>query len=559
MCECIRDFHGDPYAGCRPECVLNSDCSRNLACINSKCQDPCPGVCGSQAICTVTNHIPICSCPAGLTGDAFRACILYEERRPQVETNPCVPSPCGSNANCRVQGSTAICECAPGYFGNPFAGGCRPECSVNSDCAQNKACVNLKCVDPCPGTCGYQSVCHVHNHSPICSCPKDMIGDPFTGCRQPPQPADPCLPNPCGPNGICRTVNGAASCSYPECVTNADCSPRTACVNQRCVDPCPGSCGVNAICEVVNHHASCLCPPGYVGSPYERCVLQDVPAPPQPRPECVVDDECSRDKACINQQCQDPCALDRCGPNADCRVQNHRPLCVCRDGFEGNGRYGCHEIGCRADSECPPTEACVNRECVDVCRYTQCGENAVCRSDYNHRARCECRPGFYGNPLISCTRPECVSDDECPYNLACINERCRDPCNCGQNALCRVDNHRALCSCPPGYEGDAGSKCSPVAQAEPQCRTDGDCPSQLACFSGVCKNPCIETKPCAPHASCSVVDTLPLRTMVCTCDPGYVGDAEKLCVLRKFQASFDSSFLTDIMLPILIQRFLICT
>lgn len=62
---------------------------------------------------------------------------------------------------------------------------------------------------------------------------------------------------------------------------------------------------------------------------------------------------------------------------------------------------------------------------------------------------------------------------------------------------------------------------------------DADCPSKLACFSGECKNPCYETKPCGSHATCSVVDSLPLRTMVCQCEPGYIGDADVACRLGK--------------------------
>lgn len=44
------------------------------ACVRNKCQDPCPGTCGISAVCFVSNHIPICSCPEGLTGDAFQMC-----------------------------------------------------------------------------------------------------------------------------------------------------------------------------------------------------------------------------------------------------------------------------------------------------------------------------------------------------------------------------------------------------------------------------------------------------------------------------------------------------
>lgn len=58
---------------------------------------------------------------------------------------------------------------------------------------------------------------------------------------------------------------------------------------------------------------------------------------------------------------------------------------------------------------------------------------------------------------------------------------------------------------------------------------DSDCASKLACFSGVCKNPCVETRPCGKNAECSVVDTLPLRTMSCLCLPGFIGDADVAC------------------------------
>lgn len=73
-----------------------------------------------------------------------------------------------------------MCSCAPGYIGNPPA--CRPECIVNSDCPLNEACVNLKCRDPCPGSCGVSARCQVVNHNPICSCPSIFTGDPFVRC-----------------------------------------------------------------------------------------------------------------------------------------------------------------------------------------------------------------------------------------------------------------------------------------------------------------------------------------------------------------------------------------
>lgn len=74
-CSCIPPYIGDPYrAGCRPECVLNSECSAKDACIKQHCRDPCPGVCGSKAECSVVNHIPVCNCVSGYEGDPFNGC-----------------------------------------------------------------------------------------------------------------------------------------------------------------------------------------------------------------------------------------------------------------------------------------------------------------------------------------------------------------------------------------------------------------------------------------------------------------------------------------------------
>lgn len=74
LCTCLPEYQGDPYVGCRPECIINDECARNKACIKYKCVDPCPGTCGENAICDVYNHIPMCRCPEGLSGNAFIEC-----------------------------------------------------------------------------------------------------------------------------------------------------------------------------------------------------------------------------------------------------------------------------------------------------------------------------------------------------------------------------------------------------------------------------------------------------------------------------------------------------
>lgn len=80
-CSCIADYIGNPYEGCRPECVLNSDCPSDKACIRGKCADPCPGTCGQNAECQTINHLPTCTCINGFTGDPFRYCNLPPPER----------------------------------------------------------------------------------------------------------------------------------------------------------------------------------------------------------------------------------------------------------------------------------------------------------------------------------------------------------------------------------------------------------------------------------------------------------------------------------------------
>ena len=75
VCACIADYFGDPYTGCTPECVINSQCPFTRSCLNQHCVDPCPGTCGVNAECAVVNHNPLCTCRRGTTGDAFIRCI----------------------------------------------------------------------------------------------------------------------------------------------------------------------------------------------------------------------------------------------------------------------------------------------------------------------------------------------------------------------------------------------------------------------------------------------------------------------------------------------------
>ena len=98
-----------------------------------------------------------------------------------IPPSPCNPPPCGPNSQCTVVSGQAQCGCLVGMIGS--APNCRPECVISSDCPSGTACVNQKCVDPCPGTCGSNAECQVVNHSPSCTCASGFTGNAFADCR----------------------------------------------------------------------------------------------------------------------------------------------------------------------------------------------------------------------------------------------------------------------------------------------------------------------------------------------------------------------------------------
>lgn len=98
----------------------------------------------------------------------------------EIITDPCSLNVCGPNSECRVKNEQAVCTCKSQYVGNPP--GCRPECTISSECSSDKACKNNKCINPCSNVCGLNATCKVLNHSPICTCSSGFSGDPFTAC-----------------------------------------------------------------------------------------------------------------------------------------------------------------------------------------------------------------------------------------------------------------------------------------------------------------------------------------------------------------------------------------
>lgn len=110
--------------------------------------------------------------------------------------------------------------------------------------------------------------------------------------------------------------------------------------------------------------------------------------------------------------------------------------------------FFCKQGGrCSKDEHCASSLTCKNRQCKNPCDDKVCATNADCIST-NHRAICSCKPGFSGHPLTACTREQaCIYNADCPLNLSCREGKCVDACatDCKNSRKCTVTSHVPDC------------------------------------------------------------------------------------------------------------------
>lgn len=202
-----------------------------------------------------------------------------------------------------------------------------------------------------------------------------------------------------------------------------------------------------------------------------------------------------------------PCQPSPCGPNAQCRPVADSPSCSCLPDFSGSPPYCRPE--CATNSDCSSHLACINQKCKDPCPGS-CASNAECHV-VSHTPMCTCMSGYTGNPFTECTIKTVSLPTEFP-----------DPCNpnpCGSNALCRVQNNAGSCQCQPEFFGN------PYEGCRPECILNSDCSSNKVCTQNKCRDPCPGL--CGLNAECNVINHSPL----CMCSQGYTGDPYDYCKL----------------------------
>lgn len=102
-----------------------------------------------------------------------------------------------------------------------------------------------------------------------------------------------------------------------------------------------------------------------------------------------------------------------------------------------------------------------------TCEPSQCGPNSECKMVTGFdTAICYCLEGFIG-ASPNCKR-ECSISKDCGDGLACISNKCEDPCPglCGLKAFCDVKDHVPICKCLENYYGNPYERCKSESEAE---------------------------------------------------------------------------------------------
>nr|XP_027235377.1 prion-like-(Q/N-rich) domain-bearing protein 25 [Penaeus vannamei] len=222
------------------ECRANDECASNLACVNSKCVNPCSvgQPCPPSKQCDVLNHQPVCICVKDCNPSVTiclrdegcgptEACVSYQC------VDPCASHVCPGDTPCYVEDHKPLCKfCPPGFTVDPEFGcvkaiGCRDD----SECPTNQACINEKCLNPCVAR------------------------------------------NPCSAKEDCKVQNQRATCVAVGCRSNTDCPSNEACVNRACVSPCEVSdpCVFSERCEVRDHIPFCISGSSPLTLPHLTC------------------------------------------------------------------------------------------------------------------------------------------------------------------------------------------------------------------------------------------------------------------------------------------------
>lgn len=158
---------------------------------------------------------------------------------------------------------------------------------------------------------------------------------------------------------------------------------------------------------------------------------------------------------------------------------------------------------------------------------------------YFSAAKCICNYRSKGNPYVECLeektapRPECTNDIDCPSQLACISNKCQNPCKeqrniCSRDQTCSVLDTTPLrtmvCMCPQDTVSDANGNCRAIIHDQPACTANNDCPNTDVCRNGNCILAC-RVENCGINAQCVSQN----HRGTCSCPANYEGNPYVEC------------------------------
>ncbi|KAF5291111.1 hypothetical protein FQA39_LY14353 [Lamprigera yunnana] len=202
-CVCKNGFVVNEYgeiscASDSTECLHDTQCASNLACIEGRCQNPCTSFkkapCPPEKSCDVLNHRPICICMKDCS-PSLSIC-LRDSGCPSTQAcrafrceDPCASANCPADTPCFVEDHRPICKfCPPGFMSDTKYGCLKADnttddaCTRDADCTQAQSCIKGICVDLCANKCGKAAICQAQAHKVVCSCPTGYEGNASIEC-----------------------------------------------------------------------------------------------------------------------------------------------------------------------------------------------------------------------------------------------------------------------------------------------------------------------------------------------------------------------------------------
>ncbi|KAI9561912.1 hypothetical protein GHT06_012874 [Daphnia sinensis] len=510
-CVCSKGYEyyyeeGEAESSCIDvnECNIGTDrCDENALCFNE------PG--GYQ-----------CRCKAGYNGDGFNC---------QKET-PCSRVRCSANSMCveNEQGHPE-CRCIAGF--QEIENQCQPISSRNmtTDCQREDKCdINAQCI--------YNSQADRH----VCQCLSGFRGDGLTCIRS---------SESCEQAANCSPY---ATCTYDEVLNSYQCvclpgfeGDGYECVRPTCILGvcwCPdGYLYVNDKCErsVVSGEAPVSCNEVNICHSNAHCVLSAANSTsPEEQYTCQCNEgyvgdgfQCAMEIGLpiVSTETPSGCDVSGCGPDATCVYDDEalKSVCVCNDGYRGDGLFCTPIDGCSALSDCD-----INAQCLF--------------SNRDQRFQCECNQGYFGDGK-SCYPAEQIAEEE-------VEEPgCNEVNNCHVNAACVADESsgRYVCICRSGFNGN-GFHCEPSVigcNVINNCHRDAQClydPESIG-YRCKCKEgftgsgiTCRPLESCVDNESICHVNALCAWNTEgyygCRCREGFRGDGYQCQVIPKHDGKF---------------------